>query len=44
MEGWVAVLAAQPEVVVGFGRVSAPPYDRSLGHIPVFDPGPVAAT
>jgi glycosyltransferase involved in cell wall biosynthesis len=40
--GWVAAMSAlvatNPRVAVAFCRVEAPPYDRTLGYIPVYLP------
>jgi GT2 family glycosyltransferase len=37
---WTELFASHPRVGLGFGRVTAPPYDFASGTIPAFDPGP----
>jgi Glycosyl transferase family 2 len=40
---WLSVLEQEPAAAMGFGRVVPPPFDRTQGHVPHFDPG-VATT
>jgi GT2 family glycosyltransferase len=36
---WTELFEAHPRLGLGFGRVTAPPYDFATGTIPAFDPG-----
>jgi hypothetical protein len=38
---WAEVLDSDSTIGLGFGTVSAPPYDIADGTLPTFDPGPV---
>jgi GT2 family glycosyltransferase len=37
---WTELFTSHPRIGLGFGRVTAPPYDPTTGTIPAFDPGP----
>jgi GT2 family glycosyltransferase len=39
MNAWNETFAGDPSIAVGFGRVKAPAFETSQGHIPNFDPG-----
>jgi len=41
---WAELFESDPKIGLGFGTVSAPPYDATEGLIPTFDPGPVPRT
>jgi hypothetical protein len=37
---WTELFTSHSRIGLGFGRVTAPPYDPTTGTIPAFDPGP----
>ncbi len=41
---WAELFDSNPTIGLGFGTVSAPPYDTTEGIIPTFDPGPSPLT